>query len=656
MTQSLRNLCNSSDFKRWISSVLLGVMAFSLIGCGLSSTTYTPQESTIISDETNSIKPSEEDSQDTSDSTLSEADVVDQDPVINADNSEDNAGDSPSGLEGLTETQKNSINMLNHLTVLTQEINDSKGSKLFLESAYSSLLNNTYPNAVDQRTQTQLSDILDTLEDYRMITVKRERLEYIYEQNRAQALRQAIPNPIGLLSAVQSGNLLKAAASVLYMAVDSKTSYESYKKQAELEYLENGWELDDQEAAGLHNSRKLAFTYMLSMVRDNDLPGEYALNEESVKSFVDWKNNSNITRKIEFLESNEDTYRAFGDYWLVLAQSYYQANEFEKCLDAIKQYENLSIHIYRKDFNYAEALPMAIISAKEVFEGATYIEQAKDFVSKIMENTNPDNWELRYFAAQIDLDLFALTGNVSFLEHAYEIAVDNINYLVDGQKTLNSAYLNDVIDEPIPKDASADEKKEIKQYNRIQKDIRKTELPPVSEALRLNCELLFALADQLQIPAEEQEKIESILRGSGESLFLVIPLENALKFDDSDEMNDQLCEGITFSGRKLCVPAAYLTDSAQIRVTIESKQDSLVIQDWTIQSVDRTKSAEVKDYIAVLTSKDAKGFKYSDGDTVSVEILPVADEPDYAFECVFSANKVKKAVVFDRIVFERVKQ
>lgn len=52
-----------------------------------------------------------------------------------------------------------------------------------------------------------------------MIAEKRERLRYIYEQNRAQALRQAIPDPVGLLSAVSSGNILKSAASVIYIGM-----------------------------------------------------------------------------------------------------------------------------------------------------------------------------------------------------------------------------------------------------------------------------------------------------------------------------------------------------------------------------------------------------------------------------------------------------
>ena len=108
---------------------------------------------------------------------------------------------------GMTDEQRNSLNMLNYLTVLTKEINDSKGSRLYLEGVYSLLLNNIYPNAVDMKTQAHLANILDTLERYRMIAVKRERLEYIYEQNRAQAMRQVIQSPLSVLNDVQSGGL-----------------------------------------------------------------------------------------------------------------------------------------------------------------------------------------------------------------------------------------------------------------------------------------------------------------------------------------------------------------------------------------------------------------------------------------------------------------
>lgn len=129
--------------------------------------------------------------------------------------------------EGLDATQLNSINMLNYLVVLTQEINASKNSRLYLEEVYSTLLNNTSPEVVDNRTLVEINYLLNTIDNYRMTNVKRDRLQYIYEQNRAQALRDAMPSPLGLMSAVQSFSLSKMIASVVYMAVDSYTSYES---------------------------------------------------------------------------------------------------------------------------------------------------------------------------------------------------------------------------------------------------------------------------------------------------------------------------------------------------------------------------------------------------------------------------------------------
>ena len=74
----------------------------------------------------------------------------------------------------LTDEQSNAIAMLNYITVLTQDVNASKNSRLYMEGAYSSLINNTYPNAVDSRTLSQLIGVLDTMERYRMAALQRE--------------------------------------------------------------------------------------------------------------------------------------------------------------------------------------------------------------------------------------------------------------------------------------------------------------------------------------------------------------------------------------------------------------------------------------------------------------------------------------------------
>jgi len=135
----------------------------------------------------------------------------------------------------LTDVQRNAIAMLNYMTVLTQETNAAKNSRIFMEQAYSSLVNNTYPNAVDSRTLSQITGLLDTMEKYRMVNVKRDRLQYIYEQNQAQAIRAAVPNPMGLLSSSHSLTPARLVASIVYMAVDSYTSYIAYTAEADMQ-------------------------------------------------------------------------------------------------------------------------------------------------------------------------------------------------------------------------------------------------------------------------------------------------------------------------------------------------------------------------------------------------------------------------------------
>lgn len=555
----------------------------------------------------------------------------------------------------LTSKQKNAVNMLNYIMTITQEINNSKESRLYLESAYSSLINNSDLGLIDTRTQERITNILDTLEQYRMIAEKRERLRYIYEQNRAQALRQAIPDPVGLLSAVSSGNILKSAASVIYMAVDAASSYQNAVTQTDLQYLQDGWQLEDEEAQELHNSRKSTFEYMVDMVRENSLPGEYALNENAVNDFVEWKDKTNLTSKIQWLESNESTYEKFGPFWLELAKSYYKSEEYDKCLDAIKKYEGISVKIFRKDYDYAEALPMAIVSAKEIRDKNVYIQTAREYSEVILSNADGENWALRYFVAQIYLDLYKQTGSKEYLQKAYDIALNNVNVLVESQKELNLAYLSDIQEVSVNKEAEDEdrEKKEVKQYNKLLKAQRKVELPPVDEALYLNCDLLFALAEQLDISVDEQKKIDAILHENGEPVFLTQALDEKFWFESAYKKLDVQNIDIDFDGKTLKIPAVCIADRSRITVSVDGSSGNQTFQDWTVKKVYRPKGADCSDFIVIFTSETAKKYKYESGDKIAVQITPVAESADEILEYDYKATVIQKAFAFKTISFER---
>ena len=546
------------------------------------------------------------------------------------------ASEAADSKEELSAIQKNAVSMLNYITVLTQEINASKNSKLYMEEAYSALINNTYPNAVDDWTLSQLTDLLDIMEEYRMVNVKRERLDYIYSQNQAKAIRAAIPNPLGLLSAVTSFRLKDIVASVVYMAVDSITSYTAYTNENDLQYLKDGWQLDDEAATILHNSRKGVFSYMMKMVGDYDIPGDYTLTEATVDELVKWKNNDNVIGRIQFLESNQKTYQKYGGYWLLLAESYYSNADYSKCLDAIETYLSMGVRIFRKDYDLARVLMMGIAAAEEELDGEEYIDLVLRYVQVILDNSDHEDWELRYFVAQTYTSLCAKTGEPSYLQKAYDITLDNVNYLVGKQEELNTKYLAKVETIAVPK-KDGEEKKQIEAYNKMLKEERKTELPPLYEPLLLNMELLFGLKDQIDISSKEEAKIDGIIHKNGAPIFLNTELEKRY-WCNQQEMIDNPGASMLglyvanqgelwecgFDGTDLLVPAVLVTTDSELIVSVkEVGSDTIMaVKDWTVKSVERKTEGDVSTFNVTYTSKRIKEAKWKPGASIIIEIVP----------------------------------
>lgn len=549
--------------------------------------------------------------------------------------------------DGLTAEQKNSIAMLNYLATLTQEINASRNSRMFLEEAYASLINNTNPEEVNELTESHLCSLLDTIEEYRVIAVKRERLEYLYNQNKAKAIREAIPNPMSVLSAATSLDIKRLVASVAYMAVDSISSYNAYNDELDQAFLQDGWALDDEAATALHESRKYAFLFMIEIVREDNLPGELALNESAVENFVKWTTNDNIVQRLQFLESEEETYRGFGNYWLARAECYYELKDYESCLEAIEMYKEYQADIFRKDYYFAQIMPKAIAAAAECYSDAEYISHAEEYLDILVENTESNEWALRYFAAQVYMDLYTKTSNIAYLDEAYDLVLNNVNVLVNEQKDLTSTYLSDVKEVAVPDDATSDEKKQIKDYNKALKETRKTELPTVYEPLLLNCELLFALIEKVDVSATERSKIDSILGVKGSDVFLTVPLAN--RYASTEKTIDV---SATFNKSTLSIPVYCVSANSVLRVSVTENGKTTVYDDWTVSKVERSDDS-FESYVVTYTSEKAKDQTWSSDSTVMIEIYD-NDGSDYDPVVIrFKVSKYSK-FIWETVEFEQV--
>lgn len=553
-------------------------------------------------------------------------------------------------ISGMNEVQKNSIEMLNYLTVLAEKVHQSTNSKLFLESVTNSLLNDLYPNAIDKRTQTYISNMLQNINELRMIDVKRERLAFLYEQNKAMAMKNAIPSPISLLNVVESTNPLKMVASITYMAVDAYNSYTSASTEDELSYLKNGWELSDSEDETINDNRIEAFNYMQDIIRDNKLDGDLALNENAVNRFVEWENDTNVVSRIQHLESEQNVYAAYGEYWILLAKSYYENNNYSGCVSAVEMYLQTQARIFRKDTELASILPFAITSVAEIYYGNELVKMEKKYVELLDKNTDSSKWELKYFSALTYLDLYARSKENTYLQEAYRIIKDNVNELYKDQLNLNDTYLAAVTAKEIPENSTKSEKKEIEQYNKMIKEMRKTELPPIDNALFINLQLLFSLGDKMDISISEKEELNNILHQNGKKLYLSSVLDNFFWYGNQDDIEKKG----SFDKRVLTIPASYVNDNSKIIVTHYGKEKT-IYEDWKVSAVERPKkSNDVNDFKVIYKSKMIDNAKIKNGDKISVQIYPYGDEFE-PIELLFVAHENKIArikVGFDYELFD----
>lgn len=555
--------------------------------------------------------------------------------------------------------QKNSYAMMYYLAITAEDIRTSKDNRLMLDEIYTSLLNDINPGAIDETTQEHLKNLRDIIKKYRSITTKRERLQFIYNQNKAAAMRNAVPNPIAVLSMANSLDWKRLAVSAVYTVVDSYNSYKKASESADTEFLMSGWDLDDEELENVQRNRERAFDYMVDMVQEYNLDGMKTLSENDIETFSEICAIEKPAEKIQRLVSKKSTYELLGNYWLELADCYFETDKYVECLECVKQYNELYTGIYKQDANYVQILPKAIVAAQNTYKGDKYISEISNYADAIVKNTSTEDWSTRYFAAQVYLDLFSKSNKQEYMDKAYQIALDNVTVLLQGQRDLNNTYLDDIktvtAEEPDYRYMSAEDKKEaekeykkekdrVKKYNDSLKKSRKTELPSLYEPLVLNCELLFALAEKSNISKTAKADIDDILQSEDRGIFLVAPINDAYSFSTNNEKILADLEKDSIS-----IPVSLLTAESQIKIVIYDNGNEMIIDDCKISSVER-KGKSVNDFYAKVSSKKWDKIKWTADSKLTLRIT-YGDAYDKVIEQKYKVTEYESRWYGDKVVF-----
>ena len=221
-----------------------------------------------------------------------------------------------------------------------------------------------------------------------------------------------------------------------------------------------------------------------------------------------------------------------------------------------------------------------------------------------------------------------LNSHKVYPQKAYDITLGNVNYLVKEQKVLNETYLAGVKETPVPKGATNSEKDQINNYNRMLKETRKTEFAPVSEPLRLNCDLLFGIAAELGITDADRTQADAILHPNGARLFLNESLDDMYWFSNSNKPVTEAAD-IEFGGTSMVLPVRILSPNAVITVEVKEKdaEETVTISDWKLDKVERGTEGDMSTFVALFTSEDAKNHVWG---VESAITIAVTGNPDFA--------------------------
>jgi len=627
------------------SRITAFLLALLLTGCGKAPAQTEGEESTppvketIKDSGTPNIKPSET------------ADTIAPPPVseVNTDN-----------LPTFGDREKNSFAMLYHLALTAEEVRRSGENRLLLDEIYSHLVNDIDPAAVDETTQQYLREMRDVIKSVMSVSLKRDRLDYIHNQNQASAFRLSIPSPSDLLASAATLDWKSLAASTALSVVDTILNYRSSNENATEEYLLGGWELDDEELAAITQSRDLAFDYMVDMVREYGLDSAFTLSEREIEIFAEICAMDNPYGKLQRLKAEADTYQSLGEYWLQLADAYYETGKYLECLDCVSAYNTLSADIFRKDRNYANILPKAVASAGEVYSGDDYAAALRTFAGDIMANTDGSDWALRTFAVQVYVEIFNQKADESALNKAYEIALNNTAILAEEQKELNRQYLAPItvpdLSEPDYGNLSDEEKQKLRDefkndrklmeaYYDGLKEARKTELPPLYEPLLLNCDLLFAISEKKAIGAEEKRVIEEILQTNGDNpVFLSNPVNDLYSFAPAET-----AVTVEMSKHELIIPVEILTEEAVVTIVVTEGENTFLIDDCVVTEVER-RGEGIETFFAHVSGQKLKAHKWTAESAVEITVSNGRNTDDLVFRFTVSEYK-DRWLVGDTVVF-----
>lgn len=422
--------------------------------------------------------------------------------------------------EDMNSKQKNSYDLMNFITVSTMDIKEANNF-YSLEEIRKTLQNDINPRLIDEKTKQHIKLLSQSITEDKLLLLKRERIDYLFENAKAEAYKKAIPDPMFLLSGTLAGGGIPGALATLGMVtISSISNYVNAKDQAELQYLQSNWDLIGERVSAIDTRLTNMFGYRVDIANDYKIPDAYYILDSNsvniyseIKAYKSSEREDDCLNQIEEFEKNKSIFEWYAPYWLDLSSAYYYKTSFcdenekeffyRKSLESYMKYKEIAPTFFVRDTYYAKHIPMAIFCAEQILSKEELLKFELSELADMEKNWSLTDVDLHYIAAQIYISIAKKTNDQKYLKKAFDLINQNITPLIKNQRELIDQWVN-----PVPKINTGALPEEKAQYDYIS-SLRKESKPPVNQTLLLNSELLFELMNVTNISDSKRKEIKT---------------------------------------------------------------------------------------------------------------------------------------------------
>lgn len=475
---------------------------------------------------------------------------------------------------------KAAVLLMNHINWTVTKIMHYNDPAL-LEQEYNAISHNSILLDVikDEEIIHIIKSLMDAITEMRIEETERRFLQEELDQGMSDAIYDAIPNPMMIMSS----NPLSALVNLASAAASSAMNYKKAKANLKKKFKRANWELDKNRLWYLNTLNKDLLEKYWVLVDRYKIKDAYRVVEDDIVHLVERLKDDDASRKYNFLKETKDLYEELPVYWYYRGQAAYECNAKQDALAALNRYQKYQDEfgkILRHDKTAANVAMLKSIIILENNRGRKLnAETASDLEKQlkiITSNATKNDWSLFYYCALVystelknDSEAKKLLNKV-----VDEFGFQRDNKLVDWKEFMSEKMESDSLDVTQKSVSSTDVLFECKT---LLQAIETRELPPNEARARLE-----TICKAQQTSARERLFCFCSMNYDGALRYIAHDVERIALCSERGESNDYI---------KVVMPLAWII-GREGDIAIHISDSDVSLKDLQLEAADIVREHE----------------------------------------------------------------